>query len=146
MKLLTSVLIIEIIRTFSSHTNQSQLNNSEVTLFHRFSDLVEDNYKQHWQLSQYLEIIGTSDSRLNSVCRRISNQAPKQLIHARLLLEAKRLLVFTKIPISDICYEIGFSDPAYFSRFFKKHTGQTPTFLHKGQNDQFIQLKNIKKL
>jgi AraC family 4-hydroxyphenylacetate 3-monooxygenase operon regulatory protein len=50
-----------------------------------------------------------------------------------MVLEIKRMLAFTKMSVNDICYQTGFSDPAYFSRFFKKHSGKTALVYRKEQ-------------
>ena len=52
---------------------------------------------------------------------------PGKLIHERLLLEAKRLLRYSDLPVADIADQLNFEDPSYFSRFFKKHTGFSPS-------------------
>ncbi len=52
---------------------------------------------------------------------------PKEMIHERLLQEARRLLQFSAIPVSEISYQLGFADPAYFSRFFTKRCGTSPS-------------------
>ena len=48
------------------------------------------------------------------------------VIHGRLLLEAKRQLIYTTAPVTSLAFELGFQDPAYFSRFFRKNTGIAP--------------------
>ncbi|MGB2130377.1 MAG: helix-turn-helix domain-containing protein, partial [Marinobacterium sp.] len=74
---------------------------------------------------EYTRELGISESRLHQICQKVSNRSPKKLIHDRIMQETKRLLVFTDQSSNDICYQLGFSDPAYFSRFFKRHTGMT---------------------
>jgi AraC-like DNA-binding protein len=59
---------------------------------------------------------------------------PSEIIKEKLLLEIKRMIIYTKKSMRDICFEIGFYDPAYFSRFFKKHVGITP----KNYRKQYI--------
>jgi AraC family transcriptional activator of pobA len=49
-----------------------------------------------------------------------------QLVHARILLEAKRQLRYTDVSVSEIGYALGFDDPAYFTRFFSQRTGTSP--------------------
>jgi AraC family transcriptional activator of pobA len=74
-----------------------------------------------------------SESRLRSVCLATTGQPPIQLLHARILLEAKRQLHYTSDPISEIAYALGFEDPAYFTRFFTRLAGSSPrAFRRKG--------------
>ena len=56
----------------------------------------------------------------------LTHQPPIQLLHARILLEAKRQLVYTPLPIAEIAYRLGFTEPAYFSRFFSQRVGMSP--------------------
>ncbi|WP_432695040.1 4-hydroxyphenylacetate catabolism regulatory protein HpaA [Marinobacterium sp. YM272] len=122
---LVRLLIIRIARLAHKRAESTTVNNDDLRLFHGFSDLIEEHYRDHWQLPRYTETLGISESRLNQLCQRISNRSPKKLIHDRIIREAKRLLTFSNLTSNEICYELGFADPAYFSRFFKKHTGVT---------------------
>lgn len=122
---LVRLLIIRIARLSSKRAASMTVNNDDLRLFHRFSDLIEERFREHWQLPQYTDTLGISESRLNQLCQRISNRSPKKLIHDRIIQETKRLLTFSTLTSNEICYALGFSDPAYFSRFFKQHTGTT---------------------
>ena len=98
----------------------------DLKIFHRFNELIEVHYQQHWPLSRYAEGIGVTEARLNDVCRRIADLPSKRLIMERLMQEAKRLLLFTGSSANEICYQLGFKDPAYFSRFFQRYAKLTP--------------------
>ncbi|MNC62696.1 Bifunctional transcriptional activator/DNA repair enzyme AdaA [compost metagenome] len=72
---------------------------------------------------------------LNNLCRELAGQTALQIIHQRLLLEAKRNLIYTNMSISQLSDGLGFSDPTYFSRFFRRLCGQTPNaFRQAGAN------------
>lgn len=71
--------------------------------------------------------LGVAAARLNAACRRVAGCSTLHLVHAALLAEAKRALLYTHQPVSEIAYELGFEDPAYFSRFFTQRTGRTPS-------------------
>ncbi len=103
-----------------------ETNNEELSIYNRFVREVELHYREHWVIPQYLQVLGLSERRLNAICQRISHTTPKQLIRERVLSEARRLLAFTGKSANEIAYEIGFADPAYFSRFFRRTTGMTP--------------------
>ncbi|SEG66548.1 4-hydroxyphenylacetate catabolism regulatory protein HpaA [Marinobacterium lutimaris] len=133
MDSLVRLLIIRVARLADKRTESQAINNDDLKLFHRFSDLIEEHFKQHWQLPQYTENLGVSESRLNQLCQRISNRSPKKLIHDRIIQESKRLLTFSPLTSNEISFELGFTDPAYFSRFFKKHTGITALNYRKQQ-------------
>jgi AraC family transcriptional activator of pobA len=95
-------------------------------LFTRFRGLIEEHYLEHWPTSRYAEILGTSESRLNRICREVVAKSAFEVAQDRLLLEARRRLSYVALPATSIAYELGFRDPAYFCRFFKKRTGETP--------------------
>ncbi|KFX71723.1 hypothetical protein TMS3_0107315 [Pseudomonas taeanensis MS-3] len=72
------------------------------------------------------EKVQLSAAHLNALCRRLAGQSALQLINQRLLLEAKRCLVYTAMTINQVSDSLVFSEPAYFSRFFKRGSGLTP--------------------
>lgn len=91
-----------------------------------FSRLVGVHFRQHWPIEHYAQQLNISAAWLNSLCRRLTDQSALQIINQRLLLEAKRDLVYTTLTINQVSDRLGFSEPAYFSRFFKRCTGQSP--------------------
>ncbi|MFT0531480.1 4-hydroxyphenylacetate catabolism regulatory protein HpaA [Castellaniella hirudinis] len=95
--------------------------------FHRFNQLVEACYIEHWPLRRYADALGLTTARLNLICRRLAGISSKQLIFERQLQEAKRLLLHSGQSVNQICFALGFRDPAYFSRFFSRHVGMPPT-------------------
>lgn len=127
------LLIIQIARLSSRQVESSLVNNEDLRLFHRFNHEIEAHLQEHWQLADYTKSIGVSESRLYQICKRISNSSPKKIIRERLLQEIKRMLTFSNLSSSKIAYDLGFNDPAYFSRFFKTQTGMTPNTYRKNQ-------------
>lgn len=123
---LTRLIFISLLR-LSSRTLVSQpARGEDLHIYQRFNELIEAHYEEHWALSMYAEALGVTEARLNDVCRRIADLPSKRLVHDRLMQEAKRLLLFTAHSVNEICYELGFKDPAYFSRFFSRNAGVTP--------------------
>ncbi len=91
-----------------------------------FCRLIEDDFARQYPVAHYAKRIGITAAHLNVLCRHAAGQSALDLIHERMLLEAKRNLVYTSMTISVVSYALGFSDPAYFTRFFKRRTGLSP--------------------
>ena len=99
----------------------------DLRLFLNFCDLVEAHFRDHLTLTDYAGRLLITEARLNDICRRMAERPSKEVVHERLLQEARRLLLFSAVPVSEISYQLGFADPAYFSRFFTKRTGTPPS-------------------
>ena len=97
----------------------------------QFRELVELHYKSHWSIKDYAQQLGLTTPRLNRLCRAMTGKTAGLLIQDRLTLEAQRLLIYTNATATMVAYEIGFKDPAYFSRFFKRRTGLSPVDFRK---------------
>lgn len=91
-----------------------------------FSQLVEMHYKTHQPIDNYARELNITAKHLNAICQQLTQKSSLHIIHQRLLLEAKRNLIYTAMTISEISYGLGFSEPAYFTRFFKRLAGIPP--------------------
>lgn len=95
-------------------------------LLGRYLRLVEAQYREHPSVEGCAAQLGITSLQLNQLCRELANQTALQVMHQRLLLEARRNLVYTRMSIGQLSDRLGFSDPTYFARFFKRLSGQTP--------------------
>lgn len=96
------------------------------TTTQRFRQLVELHYRENLRIDEYARRLGVTRALLHDACLRESGRTPLALIHARLIAEARSRLEQTELPVEQVCYSLGFRDPSYFNRFFKKRTGRTP--------------------
>ena len=94
--------------------------------FSSFCQLIEAGYARQHPVSWYAHELGITAAHLNALCRKASGQSALKLVHERLLLEARRSLVYTAMSVSQVSYVLGFTDPAYFTRFFKQRLGMSP--------------------
>jgi AraC family transcriptional activator of pobA len=102
---------------------------------YEFLMLLESNYLKVRNTDFYAGKLGISSKRLNQILKEQLDKTGMQLIHDRIILEAKRLIIHSDHTIKEIAFDLGFSDRPYFSRFFKKQTGQTPdTFQKQASN------------
>jgi AraC family transcriptional regulator, transcriptional activator of pobA len=88
--------------------------------------LVEDHFRGERYIGFYAERLAMTPDRLNDHVKRAIGVTAGHLIRQRMLTEAKRQLVFTNQAITEVSYDLGFSDPSHFARFFRKNTGMTP--------------------
>jgi AraC family transcriptional activator of pobA len=105
---------------------QNQRSNRHQALFSRFLLLVEENFLHHLPLDRYASRLGLSVPRLNRLVRAERGVSALELLHERLTREACRRLIYIAAPAARLGVELGFEDPAYFSRFFKRRTGMSP--------------------
>lgn len=93
----------------------------------RFHELIDSHFRERRPVSFYAARLGVLTAQLNSTCRRRAGRSAQQLIHDRLLLEARRLLAYSDLDVAAISYALGFRDPSYFSRFFTRALGRSPS-------------------
>jgi AraC family transcriptional activator of pobA len=91
-----------------------------------FRHLIETHYLKHWPVERYAQHLSLSETSLNRLCRRLAGRTAFDMIQQRLVLEARRRLVYAASPVSSIAEDLGFKDPAYFSRFFRRQLGAGP--------------------
>ena len=96
-------------------------------LVRRFTALVEARYRQHWPVARYAAELGTTPQTLTRACRHVTGKSPGDIALDRLLREAMRALTFTAAGVAQVAEDLGFADPAYFSRFFKSRAGGEPS-------------------
>lgn len=96
------------------------------TLVQRYRSLLELHLRAHRPLQFYAGELGVTADHLSRSCRAVCGLSALDLMHERLLLEARRLLAYTPASVAEVARELGFDDPAYFSRFFNRRTGCSP--------------------
>jgi len=98
----------------------------------RFRQLIELHYREHLTIEDYAARLGVTRTHLHDTCLRQTSDTPLALIHGRLVAEARRRLAQTTLSVEQIGYGLGFRDPSYFNRFFKRQTGLAPGAFRKG--------------
>lgn len=95
--------------------------------FARFRALVERHFREQHGLAFYAAELGLTERSLNRLATRGAGRSAKNYLTDRLVLEARRQLAYTTFPVATIAYELGFDDPSYFSRFYRRATGRLPS-------------------
>jgi AraC-like DNA-binding protein len=104
--------------------------NTKIDLLREFNMLVEAHFKTEHSVSFYAEKLYKSPKTLSNNFAKL-NTSPLQIIHERIVLEVKRLLIYTDKTAKEIAYEVGFEDASHLSRLFKKHTALSPSDFKK---------------
>jgi AraC-like DNA-binding protein len=101
--------------------------NSDLEFFRKFTLLVDEHYKEKHHVADYAELLFMAPKTISHKFKRLNLPQPNDVIKNRILLEAKRLLVHTNLTAKEVGYELGYEDPAYFSRLFVQKSGETPS-------------------
>jgi AraC-like DNA-binding protein len=92
-----------------------------------FRSLIEEHLIDKWSVRKYCDAMALRSIELVESCKKVLGCTPSEMISDRLLLEAKRQLTYSNTSSAAIAYDLGFNDAAYFSRFFKRRTGLSPS-------------------
>ena len=121
---------IRLIALMVSEEAETLFNNQTVyqtkPMLFKYRSLIDMHYKKEKLVGFYADQLNISANYLNMLCKKHFHVSATALIHERLILEAKRILLTTERPIKAIAFDLGFYDVAYFSKFFKNQTRITP--------------------
>jgi len=128
------MVLMTLRRQFDNGRFLAAVNKPGRNLLTDFRILLEKKYRNQWRVQQYAAALHTSVSSLNRRCNDWLGITAKSVIQNRVLIEAKRKLIYTQYPVDHIAYTLGFKDPAYFSRVFKKSEGIPPVEYRQANN------------
>ena len=100
---------------------------TQSTTFKNFLKILEENFNRPEGVDFYADKLFMSSRNLNNICQSIMHKSVSEIIEARKLMEAKNLLIYSEKSVSEIGFELGYNEKAYFTNVFKKKTGSTPT-------------------
>ncbi len=133
---LMALVAIEVVRLAASRARSGAVTLSRADAqVEQLRRLIDEYYRKERLISFYAEKLAMTADRLNDHVKRATGVTAGHLIRQRVLTEAKRQLVFTNQPIHEIAYDLAFSDPSHFTRFFRKQTGTTPQAFREGRGD-----------
>lgn len=95
-------------------------------LARRFRQALEDKFPELLEVGEYADLLRVSRTHLNEHLHAETGRTASEIIHERIALEAKRLLLNTSLTVAQIAHRLQFQDPSYFGRFFRRTTNQTP--------------------
>lgn len=97
-----------------------------------FFALLDQHYKSFHEVGWYADALHVTSKTLNAACRKTLDATAGTLIAERLTTESKRMLLYSEQNLGEVAYELGFSDPSHFNKFFKRQTGVLPSVYRKG--------------
>lgn len=137
MRALVALIAIEVVRLAASRARSGAVTLSRADArVERLRKLIDEHFRKERLVSFYAGKLAMTADRLNDHVKRATGVTAGHLIRQRVLTEAKRQLVFTGQAIHEIAYDLAFSDPSHFTRFFRKQTGTTPQAFREGRGGQ----------
>ena len=143
LRIMLKRLIIKSTRLAKNIILKSDISPEKIDFIRQFHVLVEQNYKTHHQVKDYAELLHRSPKTLSNIFKKYDHDSPLKCINERILLESRRLLLFSNKTSEEIGYELGYSDIGHFSKFFKQNMCCSPLQFkknalswHKGNNVQ----------
>ena len=121
---------------FARHASRPQLPATS-GLFYQFQNLLHRHFYREHRLEFYTHELACSKQALARETKRYAGKSPLGLLHERIMLEAKSMLMFTEHSNKEIAFALGFEDPAYFGRFVKKQGGHTPEKLRHQLREKY---------
>jgi len=126
LQMMLKRILILCVRIYKSQLKFEAYDDLNNDIIREFNFLVEAHFREKHSVNDYAELLNKAPKTLSNLFKRRGNKSPLQFIQSRLLLEAHRLLRYTSKSISEIGYDLGFTDVQSFSRFFKKQEGVSP--------------------
>jgi len=126
LRVLLKRLLIKSARLIKKTLPDPKLANEKVDIIRQFNILVEKHFKEKHFVSDYADMLNKSPKTLSNLFGKYSKETALTSINNRILLEAKRLLLFSDKTSTEIAYELGYKEPGHFSKFFKNQLGVNP--------------------
>ncbi|CAN5232378.1 helix-turn-helix domain-containing protein [soil metagenome] len=127
LRILLKRFIIKCTRLANQQIVKNGEKQSDIDLIRHFNVLVEEHFKTRKTVKEYAELMFKSPKTIANVFSKNSEHTPLEVIHNRVIIEAKRMLLYTDNTVKQIGMDLGYNDPAQFSKLFKKQTGMTTT-------------------
>jgi AraC family transcriptional activator of pobA len=123
------LLMIEREKRKSIKTDPFKVNQNSTFL--KFRDLVEKNFNKNWSVHDFANELSISSKTLNTITKSAMDKTVSQVLMDRIILESKRKLTHSNAYVNQIAYDLGFKDPYYFIKYFKKHVKCSPSEFRK---------------
>ncbi|MFT5892492.1 MAG: AraC-like DNA-binding protein [Dokdonia sp.] len=133
LRVLLKRILIKSSRLIRKGLNDTTIPSPQLDIVRRYNVLVEKHFREKHQVSEYAEMLHKTPKTLSALFKRMGDALPLTIINNRILLEAKRLLLYSDKTAQEIAFELGYNESGHFSRFFKKEVGITPINFRKAK-------------
>ncbi|MDY8137362.1 helix-turn-helix domain-containing protein [Aquimarina sp. 2201CG5-10] len=121
----SSNILMSILKNSKAYINHPNKNHFQIV--YDFINLVNQYYTLHHKVSFYAKLLQIPSKRISEDFKYLGVLTPHAFIKTRIITDVNIQLIHSEKTITLICYDVGFSDPAYFARFYKKNVGITAT-------------------
>lgn len=135
-------ILLEQAQRFIESSGETSVSKKYLVIYKRFKKLLEARFFENRTASFFAEQLFITPHHLNLVCKEVAGKTASGVIRARSVLEAKRLLTFSDMTISEIAARLNFFDSSYFAKIFKAETGQSPLAFREEMSEKY-RTKNI---
>lgn len=125
LRAMLHILLVRVNRLYAKAHPRREATRAEL-MVRQFHLAVEQHFREFQNIGYYAKLLGVTANHLNDTLHDLSGKAAGEVIRQRRLLDAKRLLSHSEMSVSEIGYHLGFEDPSYFSRFFRRSQGCAP--------------------
>jgi AraC-like DNA-binding protein len=126
LQMMLKRLIIKITRLAKEQLVTKELKESQIDIIRKFNVLVDLHFREKRQVNEYAEMLFKSPKTLSNLFAKYNHKSPLQIIQERIVLETKRLLIYTDKTVKEIAYDLGFEETGSLFKLFKKYTTKTP--------------------
>lgn len=126
LRIMLQRLLILCARSYKNSIQFDKLEKSQMDIVREYNFLVESNFLKHHDVAYYASLLNKSPKTLSNLFSIVSKKTPLNIIHDRIMLDARKRILYTDRSIKEIAYELGYEDIQTFSRFFKNKEGISP--------------------
>jgi AraC family transcriptional activator of pobA len=125
-------LMVLALRNIGLESHTTPRPGNHVAIVARLRERIEQRFRLREPVAVHAAALGVSQTALRVACAKVASSSPSRMLDQRTILEARRALLYSNLPVTKIAFSLGFSDAAYFSRFFQRHLGMSPRSYRKG--------------
>ena len=128
-------LLSELNSAYFSTISKETISRSNLSKFIEFKFIIEKYLTEQYSISKIASKLGISENQLFRIVKEFSGTSPKEYITNRIVVEAQRRLFYFDLSVKELAFDLGYNDPEYFSRLFKKNTGKAIMQFRKDMQD-----------